>query len=57
MTALWKYVIKNGDSMLNNINGEGISKSKKVLVLNIPGASSGDIVDKIDDDLEGKPES
>ena len=34
--------------MLNNINGKG---------LNIPGATSGDIVDKIDDVLEGKPES
>ena len=64
MTTLWKYVIKkskniviNGDSTLNNINGEGISKSNKVKVLNIPGATSGDIVDKIDDVLEGKPES
>ena len=46
-----------GDSMLNNINGKGVSKSKKVDVLNIPGATSGDIVDKIDDALEGKPES
>ena len=64
MTTLWKYVIKkskniviNGDSTLNNINGEGISKSNKVKVLNIPGATSGGIVDKIDDVLEGKPES
>ena len=43
--------------MLNNINGKGLSKSKKVDVLNIPGATSGDIVDKIDDVLKGKPES
>ena len=34
--------------MLNNINGKG---------LNIPGATSGDIVDKIVDVLEGKTES
>ena len=46
-----------GDSMLNNINGKGVFKSKKVDVLNISGATSGDIVDKIDDVLEGKPES
>ena len=31
--------------------------SLKVDVLNIPGATSGDIVDKIDDIMEGKPES
>ena len=43
--------------MLNNINGRGLSKSKKVDVLNISGATSDDIVDKIDDAKEGKPES
>ena len=43
--------------MLNNINGKGLSKLKKVDVLNIPGATSGDIVDKIDDVLERKLES
>ena len=43
--------------MLNNIKGKGLSKSKKVDILNIPCATSGDIVDKIDDVLEGKPVS
>ena len=43
--------------MLNNINDKGLSRSKKVDILNIPGATSSDIVDKIDDVLEGKPES
>ena len=43
--------------MLNNITGKGLSKSTNVDDLNIPGATSGDIVDKIDDVLEGKPES
>ena len=52
-----KNVVINGDSMLNNINSKGLSKSKKVHVLNIPGAASGDIVVKIDDVLEAKPES
>ena len=42
--------------MLNNINSKGLSKSKKVDVLNTLGATSSDIVDKIDDVLEGKPE-
>ena len=51
-----KNVVIIGDSMLNNINAKGLSKSKKFDVLNIPGATSGDIVDKIDDVLEGKPE-
>ena len=43
--------------MLNNINDKGLPKSKNVDILNIPGATSGDIADKIDDVLEGKPES
>ena len=60
IASLWKYVIKKNvvtGAILNNINGHGLSKSKKVDVLNIPGATSGDIVDKIGDLLEGKPES
>ena len=43
--------------MLNNINGKWLSKSKNVDILNIPEHTSGYIVDKIDDVLEGKPES
>ena len=43
--------------MLNNINDKGLSKSKKVDILNIPGATSDDIVDQVDDVVEGKPES
>ena len=43
--------------MLNNINDKVLSKSKNVDILSIPGATSGDIVGKIDDVLEGKPES
>ena len=38
--------------MLNNINGKGLSKSKKVDILNIPGATSDDIVDQVDDVVE-----
>ena len=38
--------------MLNNINGRGLSKTKKVDVLKFPGATSADIVTKIDDVLE-----
>ena len=62
ITSLWKYLINKSknvviivDSVLSNINGKGLSKSKKVDVLNITGATSGDIVDKIDDVLERKP--
>ena len=46
-----------GDSILNNINSKGLSKSKKVDILNIPGATSDNIVDQVDDVVEGKPES
>ena len=52
-----KEVIIIGDSMLNNVNSRGISKSKKVEVLNFPGATSNDILRKIDDVLNRKPES
>ena len=43
--------------MLNNINSRGLSKPKKVEVLNFPGAASKNIVGKIDDVLNQKPES
>ena len=43
--------------MLNNINARGLSKSKKVDVLNFPGAASSDIVNETDEVLKGKPES
>ena len=43
--------------MLNNINSRGLSKSKKVEVLNFAGATSNDIVGKIDDVLNQNPES
>ena len=48
-----KNVVIIRDSMLNNINGKRLSK---VSILNIPKATSGDLVHKIDDVLEGKPE-
>ena len=43
--------------MLNNINAGGLSKSKKVDVLNFSGATSSDIVNEIDEVLKRKPES
>ena len=52
-----KEVIIIGHSMLNNINIWGLSKSKKVGVLNFPGATSNNIVRKADDVLNQKPES
>ena len=36
-------VVILGDSILNNINNSGLSKMKKVDVLNFPGATSTDI--------------
>ena len=52
-----KEVIIIGDSRLNNVNSRRLSKSKKVEVLNFPGATSNDILGKIDDVLNRKPES
>ena len=42
------------DSMLNNINSRGLSKSKAVDVLNFPGATSSNVLMKIDDLLNKK---
>ena len=50
-------VVVIGDSMLNNINSRGLSKSKEVDVLNFPGATSSDVLTKIDDVLNKKPAS
>ena len=43
--------------MLNNSNNLGLSKTKKVDVLNFPGATSTDILTKIDNVLDKKLES
>ena len=43
-----------GDSMLNNINSCGLSKSREVGVLNFPGANNGYVLTKIDDVLNKK---
>ena len=43
--------------MLNNVNGRGLSKSKKVEVINFSGATSTNIVEKIDHILEDHPKS
>ena len=50
-------VVVIGDSMLNNINSCGLSKSKEVDVLHSPGATSSDVLTKIDDVLNKKPAS
>ena len=50
-------VVIIGDSMLNNINSRGLSKSKEVDVLSFPGATSADVLTKIDDVLNKKPTS
>ena len=43
--------------MLNNINSRGLSKSKEVDVLSFSGATSSDILRKIDDLLNKQPAS
>ena len=49
-----KEVIVIGDSVLNNINSRGLSKSKTVEVISFPGATSTDIVENIDKFLENQ---
>ena len=50
-------VVIIGDSMLNNINNRGLLGTKKFDVLNFRGATSTDILTKIDDVLDKKPKS
>ena len=49
-----KEVIVIGDSMLNNVNSRGLSKSENVKVISFPGATSIDIVENIDRILENQ---
>ena len=44
------------DSMLNGVNEKGLSKLHNVKIKNYPGASSEDILDKVDDLLKVKPD-
>ena len=48
-------VIIIGDSMLNNINSRGLSKSNKVI--HFPGATIEDILDEIEDTLKTHPDT
>ena len=50
-------VVVISNFMLNSINSCGLSKSKEVDVLNFPGATSSDVLTKIDDVLNKKPAS
>ena len=43
--------------MLKNINSRELSKSKKVSVSNLPGATSEDILDKIENTLTTRPDT
>ena len=56
-SKIYQKVVIIGDSMLNNINSRGLSKSKELDVLNFPGATISDVSTKIDDVLNKKPTS
>ena len=51
---LWNKVVVADDSMLNNINSRGLSKSKELDVLNFPGTTNSDVLTEIDDVLNKK---
>ena len=51
-----KKIVIVGDIMLNNINSRGLSKANKLVVLNFPGATSADIIKKIDHALIENPQ-
>ena len=44
-----KKAIVIGDSMVNNINKRGLSKSNKVLVKDFPGSTSEKILEDMDE--------
>ena len=46
-----------GDSMLNNINSRGISKTHKINVLNVSGLKSDDIRDHLNPSIRRKPDA
>ena len=52
-----KKAIVIGDSMVNNINERGLSKSNKVLIKNFPGTTSEKILDEMDEIIKEKPDS
>ena len=52
-----KKVIILGDFMINNINSQELSKSKKNWSITSPWAISFDIVFKVNDALDHKPKS
>ena len=56
-SKIYQKVVIIGNSMLNNINSRGLSKSKELDVLNFPGATISDVSTKIDDVLNKKPAS
>ena len=51
-----KNIIINGDSMLNNINCYGLSKSNKVSVSNHPRATSENILSAAEEKLKTNPD-
>ena len=51
-----KKIVVTGDSMLNGVNEKELSKSHSVKAKNYLGATSEDILDKIDDLLKVKPD-
>ena len=51
-----KNIIINGDSMLNNINSYGLSKSNKVSVSNHPRATSENILSAAEETLKTNPD-
>ena len=53
----YKNAVIIGDSMLNNINSRGLSKSKKVSVSNFPSGTSKDILDEVEDILKTQPDT
>ena len=49
-------IVVTGNSMLNGVNGKGLSKSRNVKGENYPGAASEDILDETDGLLKVKPD-
>ena len=46
-----------GDSMLDNINSRGLPKSKKISVINVPGATNEDIFEEIEGTFKSHPDT
>ena len=51
-----KKILLTGDSLVNGISEKGLSVNRTVKIVNLPGSASEQILKKVDDIIEKKPD-